>query len=112
MGDGTFIELSSGLYGTVAVNALLTGMPMRLGNRSEEVRNAKVRVRSLAAAQAHICPKHHLTRKKKREAAAKSLMQIAKIQVAACERDFSSVVEEQKTDRADDPPVEFCLHEK
>src|SRR5579871_1406822 len=69
-------------------------------------------MRPFAAAEADVRSEDDFSGKKKGEAAAETLVEIGKIQIAAGEGDFSGIVKQEQADGADDATVVLRLDEK
>ena len=78
----------------------------------DEICYAKERVGTLAATETNVGAEDNFSGEKEGKTAAKSLMEIREVQIAASLRDFAGIVEEQKTDGANDSAVIFRLDEK
>ena len=78
----------------------------------EKIGDTKIWMCAFAATQANIRAEDDLACEKERQAAAESLMEIGKIQIAACVGDFAGVIKSEDTDGADDAAIVFCLNEK
>ena len=69
-------------------------------------------MRAFAAAEADVSSKDNFAGQEKCEAAAESLMEIREIQIAACDGNFTGVVERENSDGADDAAIVFRLNKK
>ena len=80
--------------------------------RLQEIRDAEIRMRAFAAAEADVSSKDDFSSQEECEAAAESLMEIREIQIAASDGDFAGVVEREDSDGADDAAIVFRLNKK